>query len=151
MASNFVQNFKNKFEIDTAGTLDADSVASAQFATLAAGISQVTPSTNDTVSNDEYYDGGGFGSADVTGKRLSLAFTGNRLQGDKAQDYVAGLELATGDDCKTLFRWTKTDGSTVVGQVTVSNVVTSGGNPSAKETFSFTVTFNGKPTFTKKS
>lgn len=151
MANKFTQNFQNDYEIDVKGTTDVANAADASWKRLAAGITQVTPNSNDTVDNTEYYDGGGFGSADVTAKRLSLAFSGYRLQGNEAQDYVASLESAIGDDCKTLFKWTKTDGSVLTGSVTVSNVVTSGGTPSAKETFSFTVTFNGKPTYTKAS
>ena len=70
------------------------------------------------------------------------------MEGDPAQDYIASHLLDLGDKLKTLARWTQADGSTVVGQVTISNIVTSGGAPGAKQTMSFTLAFNGKPVYT---
>lgn len=144
----FNLNFKNKFEIDTNDGKDPSNITSANFAPLAAGINNFTPSLNETTTNDVYYDGDGYGSTDVTGKRLQLAYTGHRLEGDAAQDYIASKALDIGDSLKTLARWTYPDGSTVVGQVTISAIVTSGGAPGAKQTLSFTLAFNGKPVFT---
>lgn len=146
---NFELNWQNKFEIDTAGDQDPANIDNATWARLAGGISQVTPSSNETTTTDEYYDGEGFGTSDVTGKRLQLAFTGNRKIGDTAQDYVAAHELSIGDDLKTLMRWTKPDGQTVTGLITMTAIVSSGGNAGAKQTFSFTAVFNGKPVLTK--
>lgn len=144
----FNLNFKNKFEIDTKGSKDPTDITNAAFAPLAAGINNFTPTLNETTANDVYYDGEGYGSTDVTGKRLQLAYTGHRLEGDPAQDYIASHLLDLGDDLKTLARWTQADGSTVVGLVTISNIVTSGGAPGAKQTLSFTLAFNGKPVYT---
>lgn len=145
---NFKLNWQNKYEIDTSGSMDPSDVTKATWARLAGGISQVTPSENETNTTDEYYDGEGFGTSDVTGKRLQLAFTGNRKIGDVAQDYVAGHELSIGDDLKTLMRWTSTDGRIVTGLITMTAIVASGGNAGAKQTFSFTAVFNGKPLLT---
>lgn len=147
-AKEFNLNFKNKFEIDTKGGKDPSDVAGATFVPLAAGINNFTPTLNETTANDVYYDGEGYGSTDVTGKRLQLAYTGHRLEGDPAQDYIASHLLDLGDKLKTLARWTQADGSTVVGLVTISNIVTSGGSPGAKQTMSFTLAFNGKPVYT---
>lgn len=144
----FNLNFKNKFEIDTKGGKDPSSITNATFVPLAAGINNFTPSLNETTANDVYYDGEGYGSTDVTGKRLQLAYTGHRLEGDAAQDYIVSHVLDIGDDLKTLARWTQPDGSTIVGQVTISNIVTSGGAPGTKQTLSFTLAFNGKPVYT---
>lgn len=146
--AGFELNYLNKYEIDTKGNMDPSDTASASFAPLAAGISQVTPSANETADTTEYYDGQGFGASDVTGKRLQLAFTGNRKSGDAAQDYIAAHQLSVGDELKTLMRWTDPDGNIIVGQITMTAIVASGGNPGAKQTFSFTAVFNGKPTFT---
>lgn len=150
-SGKFNLNFTNKFEIDTAGGTDPTAAANASWAPLAAGINNFTPSLNETTANDVYYDGGGYGSTDVTGKRLQLAYTGHRLEGDAAQDYIASHVLDIGDALKTLARWTQADGSTIVGQVTISNIVTSGGAPGAKQTLSFTLAFNGKPVYTPKA
>lgn len=144
----FDLNYLNKFEIDTKGNQDPANVDQAEFAALAAGITQATPALNETSDQTAYYDGQGFDSTDITGKRLSIAFTGNRKRGDAAQDYIVSTFLALGDDVKTLFRWTMTDGSVVMGQCSITAIVPSGGNANAKETLSFTIQFNNKPTFT---
>ncbi|WP_137624975.1 phage tail tube protein [Lactiplantibacillus pingfangensis] len=149
--SKFAMNYKNKFEIDTAGTQDPKDTTKATWALLAAGISGVTPAANETDDNTAYYDGDGFTDADVTGKRITLAFTGHRVLGDAAQDFVASKFLAIGGSLKTLGRWTNPDGSTIVASVTMTSIVPMGGNANAKQTFSFTMSFNGKPLMTDKS
>lgn len=149
--SKFTMNYKNVFEIDTAGGQDPTNTAAAKFAPLAAGISGVTPAANETDDNTAYYDGAGFTDTDVTGKRITLAFTGHRVIGDAAQDYVASKFLAIGQNLKTLGRWTDANGNVIVSSVTLTAIVPMGGNANAKQTFSFTMSFNGKPIMTDKS
>lgn len=150
--SKFTMNVKNKFEIDVAGNQDpAGDLTKANWARLAAGISGVTPAANETDDNTAYYDGDGFTDTDVTGKRITIAFTGHRVVGDAAQDYVASKFLAIGQNLKTLGRWTDTNGNVVVSSVTLTAIVPMGGNANAKQTFSFTMSFNGKPIMTDKS
>ena len=147
--SKFTMNYKNKFEIDTAGKQDpSGDLASSKWALLAAGISGVTPAANETDDNTAYYDGGGFTDTDVTGKRITLAFTGHRVVGDAAQDFVASKFLSVGQNLKTLGRWTDANGNVVVSNVTLTAIVPTGGNANAKQTFSFTMSFNGKPIMT---
>lgn len=146
--ASFKLNYQNKFDIDTTGTLDPHSTTGATFVALAAGIQTITPAAGDTTDNTPYYDGGGFANTDVTGKNFSIAFSGNRVEGDAAQDYIAGKEFSVGDDCKTLLRWTKPDGTVIVAQVTLNAITPSGGAANAKQTFSFTANFNGAPVVT---
>ena len=49
------------------------------------------------------------------------------------------------DDLKTLLRFTYSDGTQLYGGVTLTNIVATGGQPGAKQTFSFVAVFNGKP------
>lgn len=149
--AKFKMNYKNVFEIDTAGSQDPTDVTKATFAPLAAGISGVTPAANETADNTAYYDGAGFTDTDVTGKRITLAFTGHRVIGDAAQDFVASKFLAIGERLKTLGRWTDPDGNKIVSSVTLTAIVPMGGNANAKQTFSFTMSFNGKPIMTDKT
>ncbi|AVK60253.1 capsid protein [Lactobacillus sp. CBA3605] len=146
--AKFKMNYKNIFEIDTAGSQDPKDVTKATFAPLAAGISGVTPAANETDDNTAYYDGSGFTDTDVTGKRITLAFSGHRVVGDKAQDYIASKFLAIGPNLKTLARWTDADGNKIISLVTMTAIVPMGGNANAKQTFSFTLSFNGKPIMT---
>ncbi|ASD31978.1 capsid protein [Lactiplantibacillus plantarum] len=149
--AKFKMNYKNIFEIDTTGSQDPKDTTKATFVPLAAGISGVTPAANETDDNTAYYDGAGFTDTDVTGKRITLAFTGHRVIGDAAQDYVASKFLAIGPNLKTLGRWTDTNGNVVISSVTLTAIVPMGGNANAKQTFSFTMSFNGKPIMTDKS
>lgn len=143
----FMLNHNNKFEIDISGQTNLDNVDEAKWMSLASGINNTTPAANDTTTNDVYYDGEGFGTSDVTSKRLQLTLAGHRLEGDPAQDYVASKQLAIGDDLKTLFRWTQPSGDTITGVVTMTSIVSSGGAPGAKQAFSVVIVFNGKPLF----
>src|SRR5690606_23367689 len=118
------------------------------WADIGAGISNIEPEFADETDDTMYYDGEGFGSEDVTGVRASLTFTGHRKVGDEAQDYIAGLAFEVGEGRRTKFKWEQADGRTITGDVTVSNIKTSGGDANAKQTFEFTVTFNGKPEVT---
>lgn len=144
---SFILNHKVKMEIDTAGNKDMSALESAKWARLAAGINNVTPAENDTTTNDEYYDGEGFGTSDVTSKRYQFTIAGHRLNGDPAQDYIASKQLEIGDSLKTLFKFTYPDGSHIVGVVTLTNIQATGGAPGAKQTFSVVPVFNGKPKY----
>lgn len=143
----FLLNWQNKIEIATDGETDISKADSAQWARLAAGINNLTPAENDTTANDEYYDGEGFGTSDVTSKRYQFTVAGHRVYGDEAQDYIASKMLEIGDNLKTLMRVTFADGSQVYGVVTLTNIVPAGGQPGAKQTFSVVCVFNGKPKF----
>lgn len=147
----FNLNWQNKFEIDTSGQKSLDNITDATFKPLAAGINNMTLAANDTTTNDEYYDGEGFGTSDTTSKRPQLTLAGNRLDGDEAQDFIASKQLSIGDDLKTLFRWTRADGAVISGVVTMTSIVSSGGAPGAKQTFSVVLVFNGKPSYTDKA
>lgn len=147
----FDLNWRNKLEIAIDGQSDPAKADSAKWAPLAAGINNITPAGNDTATNDQYYDGEGFGSADVTSKRFQLTIAGHRLAGDLAQDFVASKSLAIGDDLKTLCRFTLSNGDVIMGQITMQTIVATGGQPGAKQTFSFVAVFNGKPTYTVKA
>lgn len=152
MAENskeFLLNFKNKLEIDTAGNTDITDVASASFALLAAGITTITPAAADTTDASPYYDGEGFTDSTVTGKNITFQVAGHRVFGDPAQDYVASKFLSIGDELRTLAQWTDAKGNKVQAVVTLTSIVPFGGAANAKQTFSFTMAFNGKPKMVK--
>lgn len=149
-ANGFPENFVNKIFIDTKptvnsnGDVDLTDVTNGNWAWLAGGINNVTPSTNETSSNDAYYDGGGFTETDVTGKQAQLAIQGNRKLGDPAQDYVGGKYWKFGNAVKTRVIWI-CNGIPVIAKCTLTNVVPTGGAANAKQNFSFTIAFNGRP------
>ncbi|MCR1902292.1 phage tail tube protein [Ligilactobacillus apodemi] len=141
----FLLNSTNQYYIDTTGGTNLDDLSDAKFARLAAGISSITPAGNETASNDAYYDGGAFGSNDITGKRPQWTCSGHRLVGDKAQDYIASKEFVVGESLKTRFLWVNSEGEMIVSEVTMMTIVASGGNANAKQTFSFVLGMNGAP------
>lgn len=145
----FLLNFNNKVEIDVLGHTSLDDIEKANFAVLAAGISTITPAAADTTDATAYYDGEGFTDSSVTGKNITFALSGHRVFGDTAQDYVAKHFLSIGDELRTLARWTDAKGNQVQSVVTMTAIVPFGGAANAKQTFSFTLAFNGKPSLTE--
>lgn len=132
---------KHKFEINT-GT-DAES-----FALIAAGITNVSPSNNEEVSQDKYLDGNGFTETDVIGAQLVLAFTGHRNYDDAAQNFIFGKTLELGTSRRTSFRWTEPDGGIFEGACTIANISGPSGDAGAKGEITFEIHFNGKPEYT---
>jgi hypothetical protein len=141
----YLLNFKNKIEIDISGNTSLANSEQAEFVPLAAGISTITPAAADTTDATAYYDGEGFTDSTVTGKNITFAISGHRVFGDAAQDYVAAKFLSIGDELRTLARWTDAKGNQVLSVVTLTSIVPFGGAANAKQTFSFTLAFNGKP------
>lgn len=145
---SFKLNPENKYEIETSGLTDPATVTSelnASWATLATGFETINPTLKETDDNTQYYDGAGYGSSDITAKTINIAFSGNRIEGDAAQDFVAGKLLSLGDDLKSLIRWTRTDGGIIIFLATLTAIQITGGKASDKQTFSFTAVSNGKP------
>lgn len=140
----FALNYTNLFMIDITPNGE-----SRTWARIGAGINSFEPSTNETVSDDAYYDGEGLTFSDVTGGQVVHSFSGHRLYGDAAQDYIASLETSYGEQRKTTYKRVAPDGSVLEGSCTIANIVTGGGDPNAKGTFSFELRLNGRPTFTE--
>lgn len=140
----FPLNYQNIFELDT-----TPNEATPTYARVAAGISNMENAAEDETDDTAYYDGEGFGNNTVMGVNVSLTFTGHRLYGDEAQDYIEDIAFETGIDRETNFRWTQPSGDIIEGPVTISEIQLSGGDANAKGDFGFTVTFNGRPTFTE--
>lgn len=145
MAKKFNENYQNKLEIDISGSTTLDDVSKATWAPLAAGIQTITPAASETADTTPYYDGGGFSDVDVTGKAITFAVAGHRVDGDDAQDYIAGKFIAVGDTLRTLARWTDPNGNKVQFVATLQAIVPFGGAANVKQTFSFTLAANGKP------
>lgn len=148
MAEKFLMNFKNTLEIDTKGGQELADAESATWAFLSAGITTMTPSAAETADTSAYWDGEGQSETDITGKNVSFAIAGHRKHGDAAQDYIASKFFDIGDSLRTLARWKDSAGNTYTCKATMTAIVPFGGNANAKETFSCTIAFNGKPEVT---
>lgn len=137
-------NVVNKLFIDIDGYTTLNDLETGNWGRLATKIQTITPSANETTNNNSYYDGEGFGSTEVTGKRYQLACSGQRYVGNPAQDYIASKQFAIGQALHCRVIWVQ-NGQAIVSEATLTNIVATGGEASANQTFSCTIEFNGKP------
>lgn len=143
------ENWVNKLEIDLNGgqdpAVDSEDVKNADWANISQGILTVTPAANATAETNSFWPDKGWQTTDEVGKRVTYAFTGQRVVGDPAQDYIAARFMAMGDALRTLVRWTDQSGNTITANCTLTSIVPFGGNANARQTFSFTLSMNGVP------
>lgn len=137
-------NVVNKLFIDIYGYTTLNDLETGNWGRLATKIQTITPSANETTNNNSYYDGDGFGNTEVTGKRYQLACSGQRYVGNPAQDYIASKQFAIGQALHCRVIWVQ-NGQAIVSEATLTNIVATGGEASANQTFSCTIEFNGKP------
>lgn len=139
----FALNFQSLYEINV-----TPEAATATWARLAAGITSADPSNNETVDQTNYLDGDGYASSLVIGAQRTIAFSGHRVYGDTAQDYIAGIAEEIGSTRVTEIRVTDAKGRMVSKECTVANIDFGGGDAAAKEDISFEIHLNGKPEVT---
>lgn len=132
----------SKIEIGTAYTNSTWT-----YSPLCAGIKSMTPSMNEVVVTEQYYCGEGFAHNEVTGMAPQIQVTGDRVEGDAAQDYIAGLQFKLGSDRVTSVKLTQGT-STYVFEAAITDIVTFGGDSTALKPFNFIIRPNGKPTIT---
>jgi len=112
---------------------------------LGDGLTSGAPANNEALDQKSYLNGGGGKTTNVIGFQLIYTFSGDRIPGDAAQDYIAGKQFALGAARKTSLRVTLEDGSTISGPVTIANIAPGGGDAAAVKSFGFELHFNGKP------
>lgn len=133
----------NLFKINTAGRSGAE----ANLVTIA---DLTTFKVSVEGKNEEWYplDQEGWARNAVTGKKMSISFSGKRNYGDAGNDYVAGMMTKTGQDCETTFEWTLPDGSKLTGDCVINLTSPAGGDSTAIDSLEFELLFDGKPTYT---
>lgn len=139
-----VLNSRYKYYIDTTGGTNLKDLTDAKFVRLGNGFTGSTFAGNETTISNTYLNDDGFGSTDVVGKRFTFAFTGVRMAGDPAQNYIASLQMKLGTDLETRFLIVAPDGKQKVGVISISALVPQGGNSNAGATMSFTINVQGK-------
>lgn len=93
-------------------------------------------------------ENGGYQSALKTGIAMSISGSAKRSYGDAGNDEIANTMFEVGEDCNKEFEWTMPDGSKADFTAVVS-VDSVGGETTAVDTLSFTLTVIGKPEVTK--
>lgn len=108
------------------------------------GITDVTPSSEETIGEDDFYHNLGMEESEVEKIKIKIELSGKREYGDPVQDFVQSLLLKTGSERKTDYRWTMPDGTYLEGRCTILDIVPGGGMGSASDRgeFSYTIAIN---------
>jgi hypothetical protein len=142
MPTGMLLNTAHRFDIDTTPE------GTATLARLGAGLASFDSSLNEETDQSTYLDGDGWGSTTVTGGQITLSFSGHRVYGDAAQDYIFDKMLELGSGRETELTWTLPDGAKFVGPCTIAALEGPSGDAGAKGEISIEIHYNGKPTYT---
>ena len=105
------------------------------------------PMTYDSTTEEWYpMDQHGWRRAAVTGKALSISFTGKRNYGDEGNDYVAGKFMAMGAEAESAIKITFPNGD-MFYMPCVLNVTSMGGETTALGSLEWEVLSDGKPEY----
>lgn len=130
----------------------APNATTAVYATIGDGITNVSEALNEVKQQMYYLINKGFGQTEVTAMHPAITFTGHRLHGDVAQDYIFGLKYSLGSARKTDIKikvFDPENATNVFSQYTASVTITdlqelSGATENGSD-ISFTLEFNGAP------
>ena len=143
MSKIFELNYQSLYEINT-----TPESGTATWSRIGAGITSADPSNNESKDQTNYLDGDGYAESEIIGAQFTLAFSGHRVHGDAAQDWIASIEHELGDNRKTQFRYTDMKGNQKTGNCTIVDIDFGGGDAASKKEISFGIDVNGKPTVT---
>ena len=115
---------------------------------VAKWISNVEPSPEEETEDQAFYDGDGTPETDVISVKTTWAFEGMYDNDDPAHQFIRSLEFENGEGRKIMYKQVRQDGTTLEGQATVTDVITTGGEASEHEPISFTVSWDRKPEIT---
>lgn len=120
------------------------------YAALADGIDNVAEALNEVVQQYFFLNDNGFAQNHVTGMAPTFTFTGRRVLGDDAQDFIFSTKYSLGDDRHSSFKLTYKDGSgttvTLVCPCTICNIQEFSGASTDDSAISFEIRFDGEPT-----
>jgi len=138
-----------KANYQTTMQIDVNPSGASSYQTLEKGWSNLSKSLNEVINQFSYFGDSGFGSTEVSGMQIIITLSGTRYVGDTAQDYIFGEAVQYGllDNRKTNFIITH-GGVTLTGEITICNIVDTGGDPNALATISCEFHFNGLPAIT---
>lgn len=141
---DFAPNYTHIIELDI-----TPNAPTRNFQYALRGITECVPESDETTNEDIYYHNLGKTETEVESVAISLAMTGHRMYGDPVQDFVQSLATQAGKARKTNFRWTHPDGTTFIGQCTLTELVPGSGmgEANAKGEFTYRININ---TFTEE-
>ena len=123
------------------------------YAKLENGLDNVSEALNEVVQQYFFLNDKGFARNHVTGMAPTFTFTGRRVQGDAAQDYIFGNKYKLDTNRVSSFQLKVTDKSgsapkatTYTVDCTICNIQEYSGASTDDSAISFELRFNGAPT-----
>lgn len=141
-----IENWNIKLSINTAPG------STAVYSPLNVGIDNMQEALNEIVQQYHFFADEGFGRSRVTAEQPVWTFSGRRVWGDAAQDYIFGQKYTLGDgrqtDAKVEYTANGYDYE-IVFDCTIANIQELGGATEENSAISFEVHVDGKPTLSK--
>lgn len=116
--------------------------------TIIRGLENFAPAIDGNVESWTPMDEGGWVRNQVTGKGLTLGFSGKRQYGDAGNDYIAGLMIGTGVTVQSKFKWEMPSGATLSGDCVINVTTPAGGDSTNIDSLEFEILSDGKPVYT---
>ena len=123
------------------------------YAKLENGLDNVSEALNEVVQQYFFLNDKGFARNHVTGMAPTFTFTGRRVQGDAAQDYIFGNKYKLDTNRNSSFQLKVTDNSgaspkvtTYTVDCTICTIQEYSGASTDDSAISFEIRFNGAPT-----
>lgn len=137
------------------GTSQQPSGGEWTYAPLAAGLDNVTEALNEVVQQYFFLNDGGFARNHVTGMAPTFTFTGRRVMGDAAQEYIFGNKYKLDTNRSSSFQLVVVNNSgeapttkTLTVGCTICNIQEWSGASTDDSAISFEIRFDGAPEVT---
>ena len=146
MAESFLIQAGFKFHWNKAeGALDT----ALDWVSMTGGIKDISPESNEQISQEFYYPNGGNATTDVIGMQDVWSFDGHREYNNEFQKYVfEELKYLLGAARRGTFRVTYPNGAKEIANSTIANIKAPGGPANEKGAISFEIHMNEIPKFT---
>lgn len=132
-----------------ASILTSGSSETEVYSELADGIDNIAEALNEVVQQFFFLKDKGFATNHVTGMAPAYTFTGRRVMGDAAQDFIFGKKYSLDTDRQSKLKIAYTEGSTektISCNCTICNIQEFSGASTDDSAISFELRFDGKPT-----
>ena len=120
------------------------------YTALGEGIDNIAEALNEVVQQYFFMNDSGFARNHVTGMAPAFTFTGRRVVGDAAQDYIFGKKYSMDTDRQSSFKLAYTDDAnvshTITCDCTICNIQEWSGASTDDSAISFEIRFDGQPT-----
>ena len=126
----------------------APDTADGEYASLCNAFKNVAYAMNEVVYSASYLADEGYSSSAVTGFAPTVTLQGDFMATDPACAYLDKVQWETGAGRVTDIKMSR-NGQTVTCPATLTQIAIAGGDSTAPNSVTVTITFNGKPTVTK--